>query len=264
MNIFFLSWLIKNCATWHFDKHMKMILETAQLLSTAHHALNPGNAQAWQEKGYIYRKTHVGHPCALWASAHRNNYLWLARLGLALCKEYTRRYSPAIDNNDGNATNGTNGKEKIHKTEKILRFLRAHIPKRIATFEIVKHPDNPKRFTLPIPQSMDISPESKRDECLVTCGSCKKTTKSLPFVHSQELVKDQRIKNNGEQEGDGNHSVSCWKVVYTCLKCQVKQAVFIPQDNARKAVMAYRAFYQSKHKRHLDGWRRSQPPPWWK
>jgi len=38
MNIFFLDFDVKKCAEYHCDKHVvKMILETAQLLCSAHH-----------------------------------------------------------------------------------------------------------------------------------------------------------------------------------------------------------------------------------
>ena len=41
MNIFYLSESPKQCAEWAVDKHVvKMILETAQLLSTAHRVLD--------------------------------------------------------------------------------------------------------------------------------------------------------------------------------------------------------------------------------
>jgi hypothetical protein len=40
MNIFYLSHMVARCAQWHCDKHVvKMILETAQLLYTAHWVL---------------------------------------------------------------------------------------------------------------------------------------------------------------------------------------------------------------------------------
>lgn len=54
MNIFILSWIVQHCAEWHFDRHViKMILETAQLLSTAHHCLNPSVASQWAEDKLI-------------------------------------------------------------------------------------------------------------------------------------------------------------------------------------------------------------------
>jgi len=70
----------------HTDKHVvKMVLETAQILSTVHAAHGsdlPG----------LYRPTHAAHPCVRWAGACRAHYAWAARLGLALAAEYTYRY----------------------------------------------------------------------------------------------------------------------------------------------------------------------------
>ena len=71
-------------ARLHSDKHViKMVLETAQILSTVHHA--HGHA-------VTYKPTHPHHPCTLWAGATAANYRWLQLLGLALCAEYTARY----------------------------------------------------------------------------------------------------------------------------------------------------------------------------
>lgn len=72
-------------ARYHCDKHVvKMIVETCQLLCTAHHL--HGSEQP------PYRKTHVNHPCAIWARESRANYDWLIQLGFALSDEYTLRY----------------------------------------------------------------------------------------------------------------------------------------------------------------------------
>lgn len=88
MNVFYLAKNTKECATYHVDRHTtKMILETAQLLSTAHHVLDGHNAP----KG-IYKKTHVNHPSAIWARKSAANYNWLYCLFTDLCEEYTHRY----------------------------------------------------------------------------------------------------------------------------------------------------------------------------
>lgn len=97
MNIFYLDSDPGLCAGFHNDKHVvKMILETAQILSSVH----------WMTGGEgAYKLTHKNHPCCIWARTSLGNYRWLAELGLALCEEYTRRYG------------------RIHKTEAILRRL---------------------------------------------------------------------------------------------------------------------------------------------
>jgi hypothetical protein len=82
MNIFFLDFDVKKCAEYHCDKHVvKMILETAQLLCSAHHVTG-GSAP--------YKLSHKNHPCSIWTRKSLSNYL--CELGLELSKEYTYRY----------------------------------------------------------------------------------------------------------------------------------------------------------------------------
>lgn len=102
MNIFYLHANPVKAAMWHNDKHcVKMILETAQMLCTAH----------WENGSEApYRKTHVNHPSSIWARSSEANYRWLCRLGLALCKEYTARYG------------------RRHKTQDHMEWLIANIP----------------------------------------------------------------------------------------------------------------------------------------
>lgn len=89
MNIFYLSDNPAVCAEFHCDKHcIKMILETAQLLSTAHHVLDNDKALGLN----IYRKTHANHPSAVWVRSGNQNYQWTWQLLKALCEQYTRRY----------------------------------------------------------------------------------------------------------------------------------------------------------------------------
>ena len=87
MNVFYLSKDPIEAAQYHNDKHVvKMILESAQLLCTAHRILD--NSQDPR----LYRSTHKNHPSAKWARANINNYNWLYHLFVALCSEYTHRY----------------------------------------------------------------------------------------------------------------------------------------------------------------------------
>jgi len=60
------------------------VLETAQLLSTAHNILD-GTTD-------LYKTTHKNHPCAIWVRQSKENYDWTYRLFVELCKEYTYRY----------------------------------------------------------------------------------------------------------------------------------------------------------------------------
>lgn len=87
MNIFFLDRNPKLCAEQTCDKHVvKMIVETAQLLSTAHHVLdNNGDG--------FYKPTHKNHPSAIWCRQSDSNYKWLWQLLVSLSREYTHRYN---------------------------------------------------------------------------------------------------------------------------------------------------------------------------
>jgi hypothetical protein len=104
MNIFFLHLNQIKCARWHCDKHVvKMILETAQLLYTAHWyaAIDKGQLPSFataplnnsqRMRGYLPISNHK-HPSALWARASIKHYRWLALFGLALCNEYRHRFN---------------------------------------------------------------------------------------------------------------------------------------------------------------------------
>lgn len=86
MNIFVLDRDPVQAAEYHCDKHVvKMVLETAQILSTAMHLR--GQTFAGQ-----YQPTHRKHPCVVWAARSDVNLGWLRRLGEALAAEYTYRY----------------------------------------------------------------------------------------------------------------------------------------------------------------------------
>lgn len=96
MNIFYLAHDTEECARYHVNKHVvKMILESAQLLSNAHHMLDGD-----QVIKPIYKLTHKNHPSAVWVRSSKEHYNWLWRLLKSLCKEYTFRY------------------EKVHKVER--------------------------------------------------------------------------------------------------------------------------------------------------
>lgn len=98
MNIFYLHNDTKTCAEMHNDKHVvKMILEYAQLLSTAHHMLDGADDNLSTHHkdilSNVYKKTHFNHPSAVWARANVENYVWLYNLWLDLLTEYSYRYS---------------------------------------------------------------------------------------------------------------------------------------------------------------------------
>jgi hypothetical protein len=120
MNIFYLSHDPVQCAQWHVDKHcVKMILESAQLLSTAHRVIDgtptiekrliagssPArwrNIKRWSlpndlrfpsdRDATVYQATHMNHPSAVWSRENNENYSWLFNLFTCLMDEYSYRY----------------------------------------------------------------------------------------------------------------------------------------------------------------------------
>lgn len=107
MNIFYVDSDALVSARSLVDKHVvKMILETAQLLSTAHRLLDgrqvPGKSKTGRNvKRYvledhredvIYQATHVNHPSAVWTRTSVENYLWLVEHYYGLLEEYQYRY----------------------------------------------------------------------------------------------------------------------------------------------------------------------------
>lgn len=107
MNIFYLDHDVTKCAEMHNDKHVvKMILEYAQLLSTAHRVLDGYESTSLSASGrkkkiwkldshndsVLYSATHINHPSAIWVRQSDKNYSWLFDLFQALLEEYTYRY----------------------------------------------------------------------------------------------------------------------------------------------------------------------------
>ena len=90
MNIFYLDRDPMIAAQMMCDKHcVKMILESAQMLSTAHRVLD-GDEYA-NEMG-IYKLAHKNHPSTIWVRSSELNYRWLWEHYVALMDEYTYRY----------------------------------------------------------------------------------------------------------------------------------------------------------------------------
>lgn len=88
MNIFALDNDPSLAALMHCDKHVvKMVLETAQILSTVHHLCGSSRA------GEVYKPTHKNHPSVKWAAESASNYRWLAMLFQGLAYEYSWRYN---------------------------------------------------------------------------------------------------------------------------------------------------------------------------
>ena len=130
MNIFYLDHDVRKCAEMHNDKHVvKMILEYAQLLSTAHRVLDGveliGLSDSGRKKKFwtlgdsrdytLYKATHINHPSAVWVRKSVQNYMWLAEMLEVLCGEYTYRYG------------------KVHKVERdgLMQLLKNEFPKNL-------------------------------------------------------------------------------------------------------------------------------------
>ena len=129
MNIFYLDKDPVKAAQVQYNKHVvKMILESAQMLCTAHHVYGfPDDVP--------YKQSHLNHPSTIWCRQNRHNYMWLYRHMIALGDEYTRRYGKTH--------------MSITKCKNILRSYPALIPN--------------GEFTQP-PQAM---PDEYKDKCSV-------------------------------------------------------------------------------------------------
>ena len=134
MNIFVLDSSPLLAAQQQCDKHVvKMIVESAQMLSTAHRLLDgkvrvverfnadtgkTRKAKIWllddkRLDADLYAAVHTGHPCTIWTMESLANYLWHYQHFVALCDEYTHRYG------------------KKHATDTKLRLVLDQAPDRI-------------------------------------------------------------------------------------------------------------------------------------
>lgn len=136
MNIFYLDNDPIKCAEMHLDKHVvKMILEYAQLLSTAHRLLDGTEyegksisgrkAMRWKledsREDNLYMASHMKHPSGIWCRETSGNYIWLYSLWRDLMKEYTFRYG------------------KHHVAERLIPFL-DNLPTNIKTGDMTAMP----------------------------------------------------------------------------------------------------------------------------
>ena len=107
MNIFYLHENPIQNAKWHIDKHIvKMPIEYAQLLSTAHRLLdgemylgktaNGRNIKRWrlddEREDILYKASHINHPSAIWVRESIENYYQMFKLYMATLAEFTNRY----------------------------------------------------------------------------------------------------------------------------------------------------------------------------
>lgn len=85
----------------------KMIVESAQMLSTAHRVLD-GDEKA--DMLHLYKKAYENHPSTIWVREDAMNYWWLWMHALTLCQEYRWRFTD--ESGIG-----------MHKTESVINAL---------------------------------------------------------------------------------------------------------------------------------------------
>ena len=132
MNIFILDNDPVIAAQEQCDKHVvKMIVESAQMLSTVHRMLDgtmerrPSKSgamlQYWklhdERETTLYKACHFNHPSTVWTRDEKANYQWHYEHFIALCDEYTYRSG------------------KVHSTDTKLRKELKQVPTNIP----VKH-----------------------------------------------------------------------------------------------------------------------------
>lgn len=138
MNLFILDKDPVKAAQLQCDKHVvKMIVESAQMLSTAHRMLDgiferrPSKSGKTMSKYWrlpdsredtFYKAVHMHHPCTVWTTQSNNNYNWHWVHFAALCDEYTYRY------------------EKVHSTDKLLRKALSKPPQNIPFGNLTQQP----------------------------------------------------------------------------------------------------------------------------
>lgn len=107
MNIFYIDKNPTVAAMAMSNKHIvKMLLETAQILCTAHRVLDGRpythiSAKGRKIKRYdhplyhnrLYHSAYANHPCNVWVRQSVNNYNWTYEHFASLCSEYRKRFN---------------------------------------------------------------------------------------------------------------------------------------------------------------------------
>ena len=98
MNIFCLDADPVKAAKMMCDKHfVKMILESAQLMCTAHRELDVYCNTNKNINALLYKSTHKNHPSAKWVRESWFNYRWLYLHWVAMNDEYKLRYDKKVN-----------------------------------------------------------------------------------------------------------------------------------------------------------------------
>ena len=153
MNIFYLHKDPKTCAEMHLDKHcVKMLIEYAQLMSTAHRVIDGiqyvGKSKTGRkvtryklensnEEAIVYKACHINHPSSVWVRDNAYNYAWLYQMWYFLHEEFKLRYG------------------KSHKSYVVLKDLLRNPPKNIP-------------LTIPFHQPTQAMPDDVKDKDSIT------------------------------------------------------------------------------------------------
>lgn len=142
VNIFYLDECPYKSARYHCDKHVvKMLIEYAQMMSTAHRMLDGSERTVvrgapWRRQRRLkryefddrdknttfYAATHFNHPSCAWVRESSANYYWLYKMWDALHAEYVVRY------------------DRIHKTYDRLATTLMFLPNNIKQSDDISKP----------------------------------------------------------------------------------------------------------------------------
>jgi len=111
MNLFILSLLQKEIASFMMDKHVsKILLEAVQMLCTAKRVLDLDD----ETNERIYKLAHKNHPVTIWCRKSRENFLWVIDLVEELHNEWRFRYG--------------HPETKFHKAYLVSLILKENVP----------------------------------------------------------------------------------------------------------------------------------------
>ena len=128
MNIFVLDSDPRVAAQHMCNKHVvKMIVESCQLMSTAHHVLDGQHISRTAKNGRKFgtyehtrpgfkflRCTMINHPCTIWTRSSKQAYYWLWEHTQELLKVYRSRY------------------DKVHSYDDMVQYSLVHAPTKIS------------------------------------------------------------------------------------------------------------------------------------
>jgi hypothetical protein len=128
MNIFVLDNDPRVAANHMCNKHVvKMIVESCQLMSTAHHVLDGQHITRTAKNGRKFgtyehirpgfkflRCTMINHPCTIWTRSSKQAYYWLWEHTNELLKVYRSRY------------------DKVHSYDDMVQYSLVHTPTKIS------------------------------------------------------------------------------------------------------------------------------------